>query len=198
MPRSPEEYERIRELAKQKIHNTAMDLFIIQGYHATSIHDIAESAGISKGLLYNYYKGKEALLAQMVEARIAEIIYVMAGAKEIRKPTEQLKFIVEGAINGVFQHPEVFRFYLHLQTQPEADEELIKYSKMLIEESARQFEFQCEIFERLGIEEPRKRSLYFSSALQGVMLMISTYPHKFPIEEIKAQLIREFCIPADD
>jgi len=52
---------------------------------------------------------------------------------------------------------------------------------------------QCEIFERMEVKESRKRSLYFSSVLQGIMLMISTYPQKFPIEEIKNQIIREFC-----
>ncbi|MTW85726.1 TetR family transcriptional regulator [Virgibacillus dakarensis] len=193
MPRTPEENERIRKLAKENIITAAMELFIRQGYHATSISDVAKQAGISKGLLYNYYKGKEELLSKMVVERIAKVAGVMKGAKAFETPTKQLKFIIEGAINNVYQHPEVFRFYLHLQTQPEADEELIKYSRMLIEESARQFEFQCGIFERLGVKKPRKRSLYFSSALQGIMLMISTYPDQFPIDEIKTQMIHEFC-----
>jgi hypothetical protein len=74
-------------------------------------------------------------------------------------------------IDNVYQKPEVFRFYLHLQTQPEADLELIKYSRILIEESARQFELQCKMFEKLGVEEPRKRSLYFASTLQGILLI---------------------------
>lgn len=193
MPRTSQENERIRQLAKENIRNAALDLFIRQGYHATSISDIAEKAGISKGLLYNYFKGKEELLATMVEARVGELIEVMDHAKAIATPEKQLKHIIEGAIDNVYQRPEVFRFYLHLQTQPEADRELIKYSRILIEENARQFEFQCEIFERLGANEPRKRSLYFSSTLQGIMLMISTYPHQFPIEEIKKQMVSEFC-----
>lgn len=195
MPRTQQEYERIRQEAKEKIRRSAMELFIKKGYHATSISDVAKEAGISKGLLYNYYSGKEVLLAQMVEERIAQTAEVMEGARSLEDPAEQLKMIVEGAINSVYQHPQVFRFYLHLQTQPESDEELIKYSKMLVGENAKQFEIQCKIFEELGVEEPRKRSLYFSSTLQGSMLMISTYPHQFPIEEIKRQIIREFCNP---
>jgi len=193
MPRTPEENERIRQIAKRNICNAAMDLFKRQGYHATSISDVAKQAGMSKGLLYHYYKGKEELLAKMVEERIANVAEVMKGARDLETPSEQLEFIVDRAINNVYQHPRVFRFYLHLQTQPEADKELIKYSRMLIEENARQFEIQCEIFEKLGVDEPRKRSLYFSSVLQGSMLMISTYPQQFPIEEIKTQIIREFC-----
>lgn len=193
MPRTKKENARIRQMTKEKIRTAAMEFFIKRGYHATSISEIAKHAGISKGLLYNYYKGKEQLLAAMVEIRIGEVVEVMETAKGIEKPNEQLKHIVEGAIENVFQRPEIFRFYLHLQTQPEADQELIKYSNLLIEENARQFEFQCEIFEKLNVKEPRKRSLYFSSMLQGTMLMISTYPEQFPKEEIKKQILSEFC-----
>ncbi|MFL1671768.1 TetR/AcrR family transcriptional regulator [Paenibacillus dendritiformis] len=193
MPRTQKENERIRQMAKEKIRIAAMELFMKQGYHATSIEDVAKHANISKGLLYNYYKGKEELLSTMIQARIDELIQVMEAASSQESPAEQLKHIVEGAINNVQQKPEVFQFYLHLQTQPESDEVLSKYSKLLIEESARQFHLQCEMFENLGVKEPRKRSLYFSSVLQGLMLMISTYPEQFPVEEMKAQIIHEFC-----
>lgn len=102
-------------------------------------------------------------------------------------------YIINGAIENIHQNPEVHRFYLHLQNQPKSDEELIKCSHLIIEENARQFEFQCKIFESMGETEPRKRSLYFSSVLQGIMLMISTYQHGFPIAEIKNPIISEFC-----
>ncbi|WP_249597972.1 TetR/AcrR family transcriptional regulator [Peribacillus frigoritolerans] len=193
MPRTPEENDRIRQASKEKIRAAAMELFIKQGYYATSISDIAKQAGISKGLLYNYYKGKEELLSEMVEARIKEVVEVMEEAFTLNTPREQLEHIINGAIDNIHQKPEIHRFYLHLQTQPESDEELIKYSHLIIEENARQFEFQCKIFESMGETEPSKRSLYFSSMLQGIMLMISTYQQGFPIEEIKNQIISEFC-----
>lgn len=193
MPRTPEENERIRQLSIEKIRIAAMQLFINRGYYATSINDIAKQAGISKGLLYNYYSGKEELLSEMVDERINEVVEVMEGAKSIDTPSNQLEHIINGAIDNIQQNPEVHRFYLHLQTQPAADEELIKYSKLLIEENARLFELQCEIFERKGVDNPRQRSLYFSSVLQGIMYMISTYPQKFPIEALKKQIINEFC-----
>ncbi|MFJ7941837.1 TetR/AcrR family transcriptional regulator [Peribacillus sp. NPDC096622] len=193
MPRTPEENDRIRQASKEKIRAAAMELFMKQGYYATSISDIAKQAGISKGLLYNYYKGKEELLSEMIEARIKEVVEVMEEAFSLNSPREQLEHIINGAIDNIHQKPEIHRFYLHLQTQPEANEELKKYSHLIIEENARQFEFQCKIFESMGEKEPRKRSLYFSSVLQGIMLMISTYQQGFPVEEIKNQIIREFC-----
>lgn len=193
MPRTQEENERIRQQAKAKIREAAIDLFMRKGYHATSIDDVSKHADVSKGLLYNYYKGKEELLSAMVEARIGELIQVMEKAEALETPAEQLKHIVEGAVDNVRRSPEVFRFYLHLQTQPEADETVAKYGKLLIEESARQFQIQCRMFEKLGASDPVARSLYFSSALQGIMLMISTYPDQFPVEAMKRQIIEDFC-----
>lgn len=193
MPRTQEENERIRQQAKAKIREAAIELFMRKGYHATSIDDVSKQAGVSKGLLYNYYKGKEELLGAMVEARIGELIQVMEKAEAMGTPAEQLKHIVEGAVDNVRRSPEVFRFYLHLQTQPEADETVAKYGKLLIEESARQFQIQCRMFEKLGASDPVARSLYFSSALQGIMLMISTYPDQFPVEAMKQQIIGDFC-----
>ncbi|MGW9128960.1 TetR/AcrR family transcriptional regulator, partial [Paenibacillus chitinolyticus] len=172
----------------------AMILFVKKGYHATSIDDVSKQAQISKGLLYNYYKGKEELLAAMVDIRIGEIEEVMRAAATQKTPSDQLRYIIEGAINNVYLQPDVYRFYLNLQTQPADDHVLASYREQLNEESRKQFEVQCAIFEQLGVKDPRLRSLYFSSALYGAMLMMTTYPDGFPVVEIKKQLIREYCI----
>ncbi|WP_217559971.1 TetR/AcrR family transcriptional regulator [Paenibacillus sp. GbtcB18] len=193
MPRTQEENDRIRQAAKENIRKAAMEVFIEKGYHASVIDDIAKRAGVSKGLMYNYYKGKEDLLAEMVKMRIEEINHVMHTAAALSSPSEQLRHIIEGAINNVKQHPKIYRFYLHLQTQPEKDKILSRYSQMLNEAMADQFEVQCGFFAKLGSADPRMRSLYFSSTLHGMMLMISTYPDGYPVEEIKEQTIRQFC-----
>lgn len=86
MPRTPEENDRIRQASKEKIRAAAMELFMKQGYYTTSISDIAKQAGISKGLLYNYYKGKEELLSEMVDARIREVVEVMEEAFTLNTP----------------------------------------------------------------------------------------------------------------
>ncbi len=62
-----------------------------------------------------------------------------------------------------------------------------------MDEQARQFIVQTEMFEELGVENPQQRSLYFSSTLQGIMLMFSTYLKSFPLNQVKAQVIEEFC-----
>ncbi|MFX3631265.1 MAG: TetR/AcrR family transcriptional regulator [Candidatus Pristimantibacillus sp.] len=53
-------------MSKEKIRDVAIEVFIAKGFHSTSIEDVAKKAGISKGLLYNYYKGKTDLLVELV------------------------------------------------------------------------------------------------------------------------------------
>ncbi|WP_442956966.1 TetR/AcrR family transcriptional regulator [Planococcus sp. MB-3u-03] len=45
-------------MLKQQIINAAHRLFIQKGYNASSIQDILDEAGISKGTFYNYFTSK--------------------------------------------------------------------------------------------------------------------------------------------
>jgi len=193
MPRTPAENDRIRRETTERILTNSLRLFCEKGYYATSIEEIAKQAQISKGLLYHYFRSKEEVLGALVDRRIEDVLVVMNAAKRKRTPAAQIRHIVEGALANVEQQPEVFRFYLNLFSQPKLDLSVANASQKLMEEQARQFEVQTTMFEKLGIENPRVRSLYFSSTLQGIMLMYSTYPTTFPLDAVKAQVIAEFC-----
>lgn len=58
---------QVMEEKKSRIETAAKALFIKQGYHATSMRDIAASADVSLGNLYNYYSTKEELLKSITE-----------------------------------------------------------------------------------------------------------------------------------
>ncbi|MEJ2103763.1 MAG: TetR/AcrR family transcriptional regulator, partial [Ignavibacteriaceae bacterium] len=76
-PRTKDKFEEIRQKSREKIENIALELFALNGYHATSISKIAKSAGISKGLLYNYYESKEQLLNAVIMKVYAEIMKIV-------------------------------------------------------------------------------------------------------------------------
>ena len=46
-------------ITRQAILNAAHQLFVQQGYHGTSMRQIAEAAGIGLSSLYNYFQSKE-------------------------------------------------------------------------------------------------------------------------------------------
>ncbi|HRX00428.1 MAG TPA: TetR/AcrR family transcriptional regulator, partial [Cyclobacteriaceae bacterium] len=65
-PRTSAKNEEIRQESAQRIMDAAFSLIAKQGYESTSISQIATEAGVSKGLLYNYFESKEDLLQKLV------------------------------------------------------------------------------------------------------------------------------------
>ena len=51
------------ELQKEKILQTASELFLTKGYEKTSVQDILDALQLSKGGFYHYFESKQALLA---------------------------------------------------------------------------------------------------------------------------------------
>jgi len=68
-----------RDQRREAILNIAQDVFLEEGYAATSMSTIAARLGGSKGTLYNYFKSKDELFAAYVQAacgRVAEETFV--------------------------------------------------------------------------------------------------------------------------
>ena len=59
--------QRERELRYQTILSVAESLFSSQGYHDTSMEQIADAAEVSVGAVYFYFKNKEDLLACLID-----------------------------------------------------------------------------------------------------------------------------------
>jgi AcrR family transcriptional regulator len=52
---------------EERILKQAMRLFLEKGYHGTSIDNITQAAGLTKGALYWHFESKEALLKKIIE-----------------------------------------------------------------------------------------------------------------------------------
>ena len=56
--------ERRPDTRPQEIMEAAMALFTSQGFRATTLDQVADAAGVTKGAIYHYFDGKEDLLLQ--------------------------------------------------------------------------------------------------------------------------------------
>ena len=61
-------YRRRKEERPQEITEAALAAFAEKGYAATRVDDVAKRAGVSKGLLYLYFKTKEELFKAVVRS----------------------------------------------------------------------------------------------------------------------------------
>ncbi len=74
----------------------ALRLFSLKGYLSTSIHDILEAAGASKGGLYNHFRSKEELFHEVLSvARKLWRERTLDGLDRIENPVEKIRRLLE-------------------------------------------------------------------------------------------------------
>jgi AcrR family transcriptional regulator len=96
----------------------ACRLFGRHGYHRASIGMIARSAGISQGLLYNYFAGKDALVAALVDDVLADARMLLDDADYQATPSDRLPRLIHASFELVRRHRDFWRLWYGLRMQP--------------------------------------------------------------------------------
>ncbi len=111
------------EARRQQIVDSALRLFALQGYAATTTKSIAEDVGVTEGLIFHYFPSKADLLrAATGQSRtfVGEVHALLSGAEE-RPAREVLGEIVLGWIEAM-RHQESLVTMLLVESQ--SNEEL--------------------------------------------------------------------------
>ena len=84
------ERERQHRERRDGIVQAAMACFVSRGFHATSMRDVAQAAGVSLGNLYNYFTGKDALIAEVATQEQHELQPLVTALETAARPTRAL------------------------------------------------------------------------------------------------------------
>jgi AcrR family transcriptional regulator len=63
-----------RRERRAQLLDSALEVFVAQGYHAAAMDDIAERAGVSKPVLYQHFPGKLELYLALLDAACDDVI----------------------------------------------------------------------------------------------------------------------------
>lgn len=113
---------------KQNIINAAYSLFINKGYNASSIQDILDEAGVSKGTFYNYFTSKTECLMAIMDSIGSEIRQKrMAAAAD--KPINDPQVLADQLSIRIQLNQEKNLFSLYESIFYSQDKELKEFSK---------------------------------------------------------------------
>ena len=118
MARSEQLNKEMREASTRRILKTALRLFAAHGYAGTSIRMIAESAGISVGLLYNYFPSKADLLGALFEESMRDVQASFASAESASTPTERIERLVRSSFEILDANRDFWRMSYGVRMQP--------------------------------------------------------------------------------
>lgn len=81
--------------ARDRILEAAASLFARFGFHETTIDEIAEHAAVAKGSIYYHFKGKDEILAELIDEGFRIIQRsVEASVDEVRSPLAQVQTLI--------------------------------------------------------------------------------------------------------
>ena len=122
-------FRRRKEARPQEITEAALAAFAENGYAATRVDDVARRAGVSKGLLYLYFKTKEELFKAVVRSLVMPRIDALTASVDTSEltaeeflrgpflefvktiPGSPVSVVIRLLISEGRKHPDLVQFY---------------------------------------------------------------------------------------
>ncbi len=172
------------QAGKQKLFDAAMKLFETQGYFATTVQQITAEAGVSKGLVYNYFSSKEELLVGLFENATSTIqghIEILGKGKKVEESVSQF---IDNFFPYLVKEQQFLKLQLSLMLTPELNAILQGAVKKRAESSLTYFTEWLTHFE---IPEAEKKARLIIALLDGISLHYLSIYENYPLTSMKAE-----------
>lgn len=191
-PRKREDNEKIRERTSLRLLEGALKVFAKHGYHASSMAEIAREAGLSKGLAYHYFAGKEDLLVAIAERRLQQYLPLFKGLNEIADAEERLLFLIDFVFSELVEKTSELRFYNALYLHADGARAISKAMKKYQAQFDRQFLAEEQLLKDLGFANPELEAVFLRSLIQGISLEYMLSPNDYPLQQMKEMLFLRY------
>lgn len=95
---------------RRAILDAAVRVFARQGYHATRVSDIADEAGVAYGLVYHYFRSKEAVMNELFIERWSLLLAAGEQVKASDQPAREKVAAIAAFIIDSYRHdPELMK-----------------------------------------------------------------------------------------
>lgn len=189
-PRTPQQFEKIREEKKKLIMQAGLELFANEGYYSTSISKIAKKAGISKGLMYNYFESKEHLLKTIAIDGLNEIIESFNPNQDGTLTKEEFIYFIRKSTEMVKMQINFWKLYFSLMSQPQV---LMVLGNDFMSSFDQYFKTFGDYFKRQGFKDGYAELRFFVAMLDGITLHYILDPENFPYEQVVERIINIYA-----
>ncbi len=189
-PRTEKQFEEIRLEKQQLIMDTALQLFAEYGYKSTTISNIAKKAGISKGLLYNYFESKEELVEKILNDGLNTMMSTFDPNQDGVLEKEEMEFFIRETFKNVKENQKFWKLYWSISFQPDVFKLIEKKIDALLGPMTK---MTVEYLRKQGFEKPEIEAMIFGAALDGIALDYIMKPDIYPIDIVLEEIIARYC-----
>lgn len=180
-PVNPETNERMREESRARILEHALQLFSERGYDRTSVKLLADTAGISPGLVYHYFRSKDDILRAIFEESVAQIGAAFAEAEAAGSAPERIERLIRASLEGVRRNVAFWRLFNGMRL----------HSAMMETVAAEGMAWTASIrarmeayFREAGAPEPALEAELLFALIDGVTQHHVFEPERYPLDAV--------------
>jgi len=184
----------IEEARRKQILDIALEKIAAQGFQNTTIQEIANQAGISKGVIYYHFKGKQELVASIWTALVDELFEYRRKRVETQKTArDRLKIYVEA--NFKFLKSNLNKFAALCRVGIDFGSDPKRSNPWSYEGNKRCFEYLSEILaegQKTGEFrefDPAVSAPIIQAAIDGLVLQWHSTPELFDLEACRRMLL---------
>jgi len=185
-PRTKAQFKSIRKEKISLILQTALSLFAMHGYASTSVSMIAREAGISKGLMYNYFEKKEDVLIRIIMDGLQQFLGLLQVKDEQHiKKKEIIRFVDEN-VKLIKKNTEYYKMYFALMFQPDVFSLVQEVAMKYFEEV---MGVLVNYYVQQGVANPYEKARFLFAVFDGVAIHYISDPEGFPLEKARDLLV---------
>jgi AcrR family transcriptional regulator len=189
-PRGESVNEEMRLRSRRRLMRATVELVDQRGYAATTLADIAERAGLARGLVSYYFDGKR-LLMQSATHRLMhlELAAALGTLPPDASAQHRLAAAIDQVLHTALDHPRVMRSHLALILDPDVggfvqDPEQQQLGTIL-----------RDVLADWGATDPVAEHAVLRSALMGGCIGVLLPGAQTPLPPIRADLFARYGLP---
>lgn len=179
---------------RQQVLEAAAECFRRRGFHAASMAEIAKTAGMSPGHIYNLFENKDDIIAAIVERDCEE---VLARIAEFKQEGDLLQKMLAATEQAIDKHSEVSEAALQLEVLAEASRNprlaaVVYRSETLVNQRAQEL-IRLSLGPRadaLPPEEIQGRALMLGALFNGLTALGVRRPDMAALTPLMAPVMR--------
>jgi AcrR family transcriptional regulator len=185
-PRTKQKFEEIRENKRRKILDSAVECFATSGYHAVTISNLAAHAGISKGLMYNYFSSKDELLKAIFNEIMSEMMQLFDPDNRGMSDRKDLLQYLERFFRHLKSNIILWKMYMAIFSQP-AVQQILK--EEILDASQKPLKMIEFYFKKQEYKKPFVEVAFLSTLFSGVVIEYIADPENYPLDQIRKRIL---------
>jgi AcrR family transcriptional regulator len=171
-----------------RILGAALDLFSAQGFHGTSMQQIATAAGVSKGLLFHHFADKARLLDALIYA-LQQQLAPQATSVPNTSPGEAFRSIIDQIFNHLEQAQPLVKLLVPLAIHIGGTE---TFHQLMTQKMLGVQAYLTDLLGQMGVPDPQIEAQQLALMLDGLQLRIAIDPQYAPVNEIKSAVLAKY------